>query len=229
MKVGIMQPYFFPYLGYWQLINSVDVFIIYDDVNFIKQGWINRNYILNYDKKFLFTLQLEGSSSFKLINEINIGNNNTKLIKTLTQFYNKAFYFNDVISLLEKIILNKEKNLGIYLEYLIKEICRYLKIETEILISSKIEKNNSLKGQDKVIEICKLLNASCYINPLGGQQLYDKKIFAYNNIDLYFLQTNQIEYKQFTNEFIPSLSIIDILMFNSVEEIKNHLTQFVLL
>ena len=226
MTLAIMQPYLFPYIGYWQLINAVDTFVIYDDVNFIKQGYINRNSILSNGKSQQFTLELIGASSNKLIKEIEIGNNANKILKTIKQSYIKAPLFENVISLLEEILTNKEKNLAKYIGYSLEKISQYLEINTKFIYSSNIEKDNTLKAQDKVLEMCNILKADKYINAIGGQELYNKEIFKENGIELNFLKTELVEYKQFKNDFVPYLSIIDILMFNSKDEIKNMLNRY---
>lgn len=228
MTLAIMQPYLFPYIGYWQLINAVDSFVIYDDVNFIKQGYINRNSILSNGKLQQFTLELIGASSNKLIKEIEIGNNVNKILKTIKQSYIKAPFFENVIILLEEILVNKEKNLAKYIGYSLEKISHYLEINTSFMYSSNIKKDIELKAQDKVIDICKNLNARKYINAIGGQELYSKEIFKKNGIELNFLKTELVQYKQFKNDFVPYLSIIDILMFNSKDEIKNMLDRYAL-
>lgn len=232
MKLGIMQPYFFPYIGYWQLINAVDKYVIYDDVNFIKGGWINRNRILMNGEAKLINLKMNGASPNKLINEIELADDKVytkKLLKTIESCYKKAPYFKDAFPIIESIVNNDEKNLAKNLEYSIKKMCEYLLIDTEILISSNINKNNNLRGQDKVIEICKVLGANEYYNAIGGKELYSCEEFEKSNIRLSFLKTKEIEYNQFENGFISNLSIIDIIMFNSVEEIKNILNMYDLL
>ncbi|MDD2780467.1 WbqC family protein [Sulfuricurvum sp.] len=226
MTLGIMQPYLFPYIGYWQLIEAVDTFIIYDDVSYIKQGWINRNQILFNSKRYLFTLELQGASSFKKINEVEVGNNRIKLLKTFEQAYRKAPFFNDVFPMLTNIMTNQELNLARYLEYSIKEIVSYLNLQTKIIISTQIEKDTSLKGQDKIINICKKLNATHYINTIGGQVLYDKESFTKRDISLSFIKTNLMEYRQFSDEFISHLSIIDVMMFNNINDIKNMMQEY---
>lgn len=226
MTLAIMQPYLFPYIGYWQLINAVDSFVIYDDVNFIKQGYINRNSILSNGKSQQFTLELIGASSNKLIKEIEIGNNVNKILKTIKQSYIKAPFFENVIILLEEILANKEKNLAKYIGYSLEKISQYLEVNTNIVYSSNIKKDINLKAQDKVIDICKNLNTRKYINAIGGQELYSKEIFKKNGIELNFLKTEVVEYKQFKNDFVPYLSIIDILMFNSKDEIKYMLSRY---
>lgn len=229
MKLGIMQPYFLPYIGYWQLLNTVDKYIIYDDVQYIKGGWINRNRILVNNVEKLITLKLEGASPNKLINEIEVSKDNIykkKLLKTIEENYKKAPFFKDVYLMIEKIIMNNEKNLAKFIEFSLKEISSYLEIKTEILLSSSLEKNNLLKGKDKVIEICKIMKANEYYNSIGGQELYSFDEFKENGIELKFLKTGNIEYKQFKNEFVPNLSILDIMMFNSKEEIQKILGNY---
>ncbi len=229
MKVGIMQPYFFPYIGYWQLMNEVDVYVIYDDVNFIKGGWINRNRILTNGKPSYFNVQMKGASPFKKINEVEVSDDpifKRKLLSTLKMSYSKAPYFSQIYPIIENIINNEESNLAKYLEFSIRSIANYLDVNTKIIISSDLQKNNELKGKEKVIHICKLLNATDYINAIGGQEMYDYESFAENYIQLSFLKTDDIFYKQYGNDFIPYLSIIDVLMFNSKEQAKEMLNKF---
>ncbi len=229
MTLAIMQPYIFPYIGYWQLLEASDTFIIYDDVNYIKQGYINRNSILIRGKPHHFTLKLIGASSYKLINEIELFENNHKLLKTIFMVYKKAPYFNMVYPIIEDILSNTETNLGKFLGYSIEKISDYLQIKNNIIYSSNMEKDNTLKAQDKIIDISKRLNASHYVNAIGGQEIYDKETFNANNIQLNFIKTNIIEYKQFNNNFVPSLSIVDIMMFNSVEEVNKMLKEYELI
>ena len=226
MKVGIMQPYFLPYIGYFQLINAVDKYVIYDDVQYIKGGWINRNYILLNYERFLINLLLSGASSNKTINNIEVQSNQSKLIKTIENAYKKAPMFEKVFPLFLMLMEYKEKNLGLFIGNSILELCRYLSIETELVYSSDIEKDNTLKAQDKVLHICKLLGANNYLNAIGGQILYNKEDFKKQGIVLQFLDTTIKPYQQLNNEFVPYLSIIDVLMFNSVEEINEMLSDY---
>ncbi len=227
-----MQPYFFPYIGYWQLINAVDKYVIYDDVNFIKGGWINRNRILMNNEPKLINLKMDGASPNKLINEVGVSNDVIfikKNIKTIENLYKKAPYYQTAYPVIEDILYYNEGNLAQHLEYSLRKVCDYLSIKTELLVSSKINKNTNLKGQDKVIEICKLLKANEYFNAIGGQELYSVNDFAKEGIELRFLRTGSIKYKQFDNDFVPNLSIIDVMMFNSVEEIKEMLENYELI
>lgn len=230
-KVAIMQPYIFPYIGYWQLLNVVDTFIIYDDVNFIKRGWVNRNNILNNGKPSMFTIPLIKASQNKLINEIEIVSDSLwkqKLLKTIVSSYKKAPYFNVTNPMIEEIINNNETNISAYIEFQLKKIASYLNITTTIKIASKEYNNRILKGQDRIIDICIQEKANQYINPIGGVDLYEKNKFTENGIKLNFIKSNNLEYNQFKNSFVPFLSIIDLLMFNSAEEIKEKLLEFTL-
>lgn len=223
MKLGIMQPYFLPYIGYWQLLNAVDKYVIYDDVNFIKGGWINRNNILINNEAKLFNIQMQGASSNKLINEIEVSPNKVwkkKFLKTIENSYSKAPFYNEVYPVLEDIINHNEPNLAKYITHSISKVCEYLEITTRLVVSSDIAKDNELKAQDKVIEICKKLDAREYYNAIGGKELYSYSDFENNNIKLKFLETCKIEYTQFNDQFVPNLSIVDVLMFNSIEKVK---------
>jgi hypothetical protein len=226
VKLGIMQPYFLPYIGYWQLINAVDKYVIYDDVNYIKGGWINRNNILLNKQKFLFTLIPLGASPNKLINEITITTNQSKLLKTFEMAYKKAHFFEEVFLLVKQIFDYNDKNLAKFIGNSIIRIAAYLGLKTEFIYSSEIEKNNLLKAQEKVIHICSILRATEYFNAIGGMELYNKADFEINNIKLRFLKTLPIEYKQFNSPFVLNLSILDVMMFNSLEKIKQMLDSY---
>jgi len=229
MKIAIMQPYLFPYIAYWQLIKAVDKFIIYDDINFINKGYINRNNILVNDKSYQFTLELIGASQNKLINEIQIGKNSNKILKSIEYNYKKAPYFKNAFPLLEDIFNQKEKNLAKFIGYSLKKISNYFEIDTSFVYSSEIEKNSNLKNQDKIIDICEKLNAKEYINLIGGRELYKKEEFISRNIELSFIDTRPEKYQQFNNKFTTSLSIIDIMMFNNKVKINNMLNNYQLI
>lgn len=226
MKLAIMQPYIFPYIGYFQLLNAVDTFVIYDDVNFINKGWINRNRILLNEKDFMFNIILKGASQNKKINEIEVDSYNPKLISTIDHAYRKAPHFKVVFPMLTSILLFKESNLAKYLINSLRTTIAYLGIDVSILVSSEIEKNSLLKGEDRIINICKQLKATNYINAIGGQGLYSKEKLVSNDLILSFVKTNPITYPQFKNRFVPWLSIIDVMMFNSPVEISKMLISY---
>ena len=223
-----MQPYLFPYIGYYQLIKAVDIFVIYDDVNYIKRGYVNRNSILANGNKYYFTLELMKSSQNKLINEIEIGNNGEKILKTIRMAYKKAPFFDVVYPLLEVMFKHTEKNLSKFLEFSLISILNFLEIKTNTKMASKTEKNRALTGQEKIIDICKRLGADCYVNPMGGRELYSKTRFLEENIQLKFLSPDTLKYCQFGGAFVPNLSIIDVMMFNSKEAVKEMLKRYTL-
>lgn len=231
MKIAIMQPYFFPYIGYWQLINAVDKFVIYDNIQYTKKGWINRNRFLLNGKDEIFSIPLKKDSDYKNVVERIISPTFDKrsLISKFQNAYHKAPFKKEVLPLLEKIIYYENNNLFEYIYNSVLEICDYLEIKTEIIISSKINIDHSAKSKDKVIAIVKALNGSEYINPIGGVELYDKEEFESNGIKLNFLKANEIKYNQNMETFIPWLSILDVLMFNSKEEIKRMLEDYTLI
>lgn len=230
MKVGIMQPYFMPYIGYFQLMKAVDKYVIYNDVNYINRGWVARNNILINERKQLFTIKLQGASQNKHFTEIQVLDDLKKLTKTLEMNYSKAPFFQPTMELMNKIFSFPEKRLDLFIKNSFEEILTYLKIDTELILSSNIKKDDSLKGQDKILDICKRLKADTYYNAIGGKELYDKKEFAKNGISLCFLRTNEnLQYKQFSKmDFIPNLSIIDVLMFNSQKDIYKMLDAYTL-
>lgn len=224
-----MQPYLFPYMGYFQLIHAVDKFVIYDDVNFIKGGWINRNFILSQGQKKRITLQLQGASPNLLINQVMVGTNKNKLLKTIKQSYSKAPQYDSVYRLIEGVVLYDEANLARYIDNSLRKICDYLNIKPKWYISSNIKKDISFSGQDKILSICRELEASTYINAVNGLDLYEQSIFNSSGVNLQFIKSKLNEYSQFGNKFIPSLSIIDVLMFNSVDRIKVILNEYSLI
>lgn len=230
MKLGIMQPYFMPYIGYFQLMKAVDKYVIYNDVNYINRGWVARNNILIKGEKQLFTIKLQGASQNKHFTEIQIIDDFKKLTKTLEMNYSKAPFFQSAMELMSRVFSFPEKRLDLFIKNSFEQILAYLNIDAELILSSDIKKDNSLKGQDKILDICKILQADTYYNAIGGKDLYDKKEFEDNGISLHFLKTDEnLRYKQFLNmEFVPNLSIIDVLMFNSVEEVNKMLDNYTL-
>ena len=228
MKLAIMQPYFLPYIGYWQLINAVDKFVIYDNIQYTKKGWINRNRILNTDKEVYITIPLDKDSDYLDVDQRNISQcfDRMKLLNQVSQYYRKAPNFKIGLSIFEEIIMNNEKNLFKFIFNSIEVVCTYLSIETPLIVSSGIDISHDLKGQDKVLTICKQLHADEYINPIGGVDLYKREVFKAENIELKFLQTQAFEYYQNRNEFIPHLSILDVIMFNSKESIGLFLKEY---
>ncbi|CAH0996956.1 hypothetical protein EMA8858_03091 [Emticicia aquatica] len=227
--VGIMQPYIFPYIGYFQLIKAVDKFVVYDDVAFINKGWINRNNILVSGKASMFTIPLVGASQNRLIREIEVDNLQIwakKMLKTIEQSYKKAPFYQEGYAIVDAVFNASAENIAALATSSLKATCSYLKIDTEIVESSAIYRNQDLKAQGRILDICMQEKANHYINPIGGMAIYDKQLFADNKILLNFIKSKSIIYTQFKNDFVPWLSIIDMLMFCSVDEIHEHLDKF---
>lgn len=230
MIVSVMQPYLFPYIGYWQLISSSDVFVILDDVNYINRGWINRNRLLLNAEPQYFNIRLSGASQNKLINEIERSDDNNAVVKqlqTIYMAYKKAPFFEDTFPLIEDCFKDPEMNLAVFLANSIRKTANHLGITTRIEVSSMVKKDSDLRGQNRIIALCKAFGANEYHNPIGGVELYDRKLFADNGMNLYFVQSRpEISYKQFCNTFVPWLSILDVMMFNSKHAISEMLTQY---
>ena len=226
MTLGIMQPYFMPYIGYWQLMAAVDKYVVYDDVNYIKGGWVSRNNILMNGKPHMFTITLNGASPNKHFNEIEVRDDFKKFRNMLQSCYAKAPYYKEIMPVLEQVFAYENRNLGMFLYHSYQVILDYLGIDTELILSSTIEKDNSLRAGEKVKHICHLLGADTYYNAIGGQELYDVEDFVQSGISLKFLKTNVFTYPQFKNEFVPNLSIIDVLMFNGKEGTSKLLKEY---
>ncbi len=218
-----------PYLGYWQLMAAVDKYVVYDDVNYIKGGWVSRNNILLNGQKYMFTIILKGASPNKIFNEVEIGDDFRKFRKTLESAYKKAPYYAETMALLEQIFTYEQKDLGHWMLHQFQCVLDYLGIDTELILSSTIEKNNELRAEDKVKHICHLLGVDTYYNAIGGQELYDKDDFKVDGLNLYFVKTDFVPYSQGKNDFVPGLSMIDVLMHNSKEEVLNLLNAYTLI
>lgn len=214
---AIMQPYFVPYLGYFQLIRAVDTFVIYDDVQFIKGGWINRNRVLIQSAPSYITIPLEKASPNKRIDELSISQAlpwRTKMLATLRSAYGRTRHFAEVFPLVEEIVGFPENRLVEFVVHSLERLCLALGITAGFLKSSELNLGGDLTGEARVLEICKSLGARTYVNAIGGIELYSPVAFQDAGIILKFLNSEPPEYKQAANPHVPSLSIIDVLMFN---------------
>lgn len=230
--LAIMQPYFLPYIGYWQLMQAVDEFIIYDDVQFSKGGWINRNRLLLDGAAHTFTLPLRKGRLREKINERELSEAfagaNQSLLAKVTQAYSNAPCFSQVMPVLEQIMAAGDGNLANFLCRSLEHIKTYLGITTPLLRSSALEAGRGLRASDRVLALCKAREAGTYINAPGGRDLYDKAEFATHGIKLHFIQSSAVTYRQFGDEFVPSLSILDIMMFNTPAEVREMLNRYTL-
>ena len=232
MIAAIMQPYFIPYLGYFQLINLSDSFYLYDDVSYIKKGWVNRNAILLNSGRHELTLPLQKASQNKYINELNLSDsqfNFRKIEQLIYHAYKKAPCFNAVFPMIQLMLNTRNESLSDFLANTISTICNYLQIFTPITRTSALEYDRRRSGAERILEICDVVGATTYVNPDGGFGLYDRQKFAKASLELKFHKVGSVTYQQFQKEFEPMLSIVDVLMFNEVEAIVELLKNYELL
>ena len=231
MKLAIMQPYFLPYIGYFQLIEAVDTFIIDDQVQHLKKGWVNRNRYLLNGKDAIFSIALKKGSTYLNISDRYIADsfNRNKILNQLSIAYQKAPYFQENFGLFKQILNYGELNLGDYIYHSIITICTHIGITTKIVRSEDINYDRSLNSINIIVALCQAFDSKTYINAIGGVKLYSKEWFTEKGILLKFIKSKPITYKQYDNDFVPWLSIIDVLMFNSVEKVRLLLQEYELL
>ena len=227
MIIAGNQPYFLPYIGFWQLVNAADLFLIGDNYNFIKRGWIQRNRILINGKPIFLGLEVKHITSFRKINETEfIDFDVAQKLNTVYRAYRKAPQFDAGYNLVKTILDNPERNVAEFLFQSIKDVCRFLGIDTKFIRSSEIPGNDSYKREYRIYDFCHRLGGDTYLNAVGGQDLYHFDDFEKHGVTLKFIHPNIRPYKQFYNEFVPGLSILDVIMFNSLETIKEMLNDF---
>ena len=223
-----MQPYFFPYIGYWQLLAAVDRFVVYDNIQYTKKGWINRNRFLRNGADAAFTLPLKKGSDFLDIGARTIADDfdPDHLVNVLTSAYRKAPFFGAAFPVIESIVRAAPRNLFDYLHQSLVATAGYLDIRTPIVVSSTVVIDHGLKAERKVIALCQALGADRYINSIGGRALYSVDQFAGAGIELKFLQPRPSAYAQFGQPFVPALSILDVMMFNSKDAVRVMLGEY---
>ena len=224
------QPYFLPYLAWWQLIKAADLFLLSDDYNFIRSGWICRNRILVEGKPFFFRIEVKKRSSYKLIKNMEIVPVKVeKKLKTLEFAYHKAPYFDNGIALAERVLRYPETNLADFLEHSVREVCSFLHITTPLKRSSELVGNSMFKREERIYDACRRTGADTYINAIGGTALYHRDEFARQGITLKFLKSGLPVYPQFKKPFVERLSILDAIMFNSPEALQEMLEDYTLI
>lgn len=227
-SVAIMQPYFLPYLGYFQLIAAVDKFIVLDDVNFIQRGWINRNRMLMNGAPHLFTLPLRGASQNRLICDLELVADavwREKLLRSLRQAYGRAPYYAQVSGMLDDMLHLPSLRLDLFLLNSLQLVMRYLALDTAVVPTSRLYGNAGLSGEQRIIDICQREGASDYINPIGGVSLYQRAHFEQHGIALHFLRSRAVSYPQGKNQHISGLSIVDVLMYNAPSTVQQLLKE----
>ena len=219
-----MQPYFLPYIGYFQLLAAVDEFIVYDNIKYTKKGWINRNRMLRNGEDVMFSLPLQGASDSLDIVERELSEtfDREKLLSQFSGAYRRAPFFAESFPLIERIVRCEERNLFRYLHHSMVQLCQHLAIRTKLTISSTISIEPTLKNQDMVLAYCLATGAKTYVNAIGGVEMYSKQAFCDRGIDLCFIKSKPFEYPQFgQHPFVPWLSVLDLMMFNPLEVVQN--------
>jgi hypothetical protein len=232
VKVAIMQPYFFPYIGYFQLIGASDVFVLHDDVQYISGGWVNRNRILLGGDDRMITLPVEKASHALNIDArsyVDDKRARQHIVNQLRQAYAKAPFGRQVLPLVEELLSFKDRNVAHFNANLIRHLCDFIGMRTRIVVSSDLDKDDGLAGEARVLDICTRLGATDYCNPIGGTALYHEQAFRAAGIRLHFLAPEERRYRQHGDVWLPFLSIIDVLMFNSLEEVRYLLAAYRLL
>jgi hypothetical protein len=235
MKLAIMQPYFFPYLGYFGLIKHSDRFIIFEIVQFMRHGWIERNRILKVGEGWQYIrAPLAKHSQKTAIKEVRINNNElwqNKILQQLVHYKHRSPYYKEVIGFLENALSFKTDSITELNAHLLAETCKYIGISfcREIFSEMNIAIEKASAADEWAINICKALAADTYINPPGGMDIFDRGKYVRANINLQFLKVNLKPYKQWGGTFEKALSIIDVMMFNKPEEIQAMLDDYQIL
>lgn len=241
MSLGLMQPYLFPYLGYFQLMNCVDTYVFYENVQYIKNGWVNRNRIFVNVKKnqtHYFTFSVAKEHYKKNIDQrhySNLKEDCNKLKRNLFQSYRDALNFEEAYELIEDILDFQNDNVAYFNMNANHKIAEYLGVTTKITCMETVkdaafwEKFTQLNHEDKVIHICKYFKENSYINAINGMSLYHRDFFAAKGIDLKFIKMKEVEYSQFSKQFVPCLSILDVIMHNKLQDSKEMLERYQLI
>jgi len=225
-----MQPYLFPYIGYFQLMHAVDRFVVADDLSYIKQGWINRNRLLINGEAAYFTVPLRRHAATALIRDVEIDDRSPRwrrtLLTTIANFYRRTPSFGAVYPIVERVLGGPFVKIADMARASLREVADYLGITAAIVESSSAYGNADLKGQDRVIDTCRREGATDYVNAIGGRALYSPDAFLAHGVRLHFVESDAIEYRQFHAPFVPSLSVIDLLMFNDRDAARALLTRY---
>ncbi|WP_239537954.1 WbqC family protein [Dyella mobilis] len=229
-RIAIMQPYVYPYIGYFQLINATDFFVFYDDVNYIKRGFINKNNILLNGEKFSFTIPIANASQNRLIKDTHLlADDRWKdtLIKQLIHAYKKAPYFNEVMASIIEVIEQPHASIADMAITSIASACNYLDLQfTHAKSSDFSPETQGMEKSERLVAIAKKAGGERYVNSIGGMELYSKDAFTEKGMNLSFLESGNIEYRQFDDAFLPRLSIIDVMMFNHAEACKDFCSRY---
>jgi WbqC-like protein family len=229
VKVAVMQPYFFPYIGYFQLIHAVDIFVIYDDVNYINRGWINRNVLKFGREEKLFSVPVEKISQNKKIRDLNLKDDAiwwSKFSKNLELNFASAPFRSETMELYHRIKDFPDRNLATFVGNSIIQICSHLALDTKIIYASELNIPQEYVGEQRIIRICQQLEATTYINAVNGKQLYTKETFSTAGIDLFFIN---LQKSFFQDGFDPFFSTLQALFYYGKIQYSSRLKHFELI
>ena len=231
MTVAIMQPYFLPYVGYWQLMAAVDRFVVYDNIQFTKKGWINRNRFLRNGAAAVFTLPVKQGPHTSSVADRSIADDfePAALLNPLAAAYRTAPFFDAVFPVIQQVVTAAPRNLFAYLHHSLTVVAQYLGIPTPIVVSSTVDADHGLAAEQRVLALCGALGATRYLNSIGGRDLYSARAFAERGIELKFLRPRLLPYQQYDHPFVAGLSIVDVMMFNSSDAVREMLGAYDLL
>jgi hypothetical protein len=217
MTLALMQPYAFPYLGYFQLMGAVDRFVLLDDVNYINAGWINRNRLMGSSGPLRFTLPIEGASQNRRLGELQLVSGplwQDKLLRTIEQSYSRSPGFAHAWPVVEAVLRFPERRLTDWLRHSLERVCAALGVNTPMVSAAAVHPAGAARGQRRVVEICLREGATDYVNSDGGRALYTPDAFANEGVRLHFLTHHPRPYPQRGAAFVERLSIIDVMMSN---------------
>ncbi|MEY2597982.1 MAG: hypothetical protein RLZZ142_241 [Verrucomicrobiota bacterium] len=222
MICAVMQPYLFPYLGYFQLASAVDRFVLCDDFQYTRKGWMNRNRFLQNGHATLFTVPLKADARDRDIREREVAAEfeGGALLRRFRAAYLRAPFLRETLGVVEAALQCESRNLFDFLEHTVRAVCSHLGIGTPLGRTSDLAVSAEQPKEERLLALCRNLGATQCINPIGGVKLYDKERFARDGVELRFLESQPFVYPQFGGEFVPSLSIVDVLMFNSLERVR---------
>jgi len=231
MKLGIMQPYLFPYLGYFDLINYTDKWIVFDDVQYIRHGWINRNRVLHPVDGWTYIIAPVNHTRKMHIRDVTIAQDQTwkkRIVGQLQTYKKKAPYYEQVMDLIEDCLAFDNAHISHFNVFALRNVCAYLGIPFDYTIFSEMNLNlENIEGPgDWALRIAQAMGADEYANPPGGETLFDKESFSASNIKLTIRNLPPLIYDCPGYRFIPNLSIVDVLMWNAAETVKNYLDQY---
>jgi hypothetical protein len=232
MRIALMQPYFFPYIGYFQLMAACDLFVVYDDVQFIKGGWLNRNRILVNGSPEWITLPVASAPHTLCIRDRSYllhDRSAVRLPARIASAYRRAPFVERTMRLVEEILCFPDANVAMFNTHLLRRVASHLGIFTPVALSSQIPKTCLLSKEERVLAICRAVGATSYVNAIGGRPLYSQRAFSQASIELKFLSCEAMPYAQLGEEHVPSLSVIDLLMFNDIPDAKRMLAEYQLL